>query len=107
MDGQRLLQFICPRPTSFIIAARVNLINSPMCESFRSYYSYKQSAFHHTQSLIKCESLSTVTFNIYLDVGLISKYERQHIQVEHSAALQGHVVVGAESDDGEWWLQDY
>ena len=48
-----------------------------------------------------------MTFNIYLDVGLISKYERQHIQVEHSAALQGHVVVGAESDDGEWWLQDY
>ena len=36
MDGQRLLQFICPRQTSFIIAARVNLINSPMCESFRS-----------------------------------------------------------------------
>ena len=46
MDGQRLLQFICPRQTSFIIAARVNLINSPMCESFKtilpSYINFDQ-----------------------------------------------------------------
>ena len=91
MDGQRLMQFICLRQTSFIIAARVNLINSPMCESFRSYYSYKQSAFHHTQSLIKCESLSTVTSNIYLDVILKSNYTRQKTEVENSVVQQSRV----------------